>query len=235
MIAKDVDPWALLAGQNYMVVTLASFIFWCVVGLLCSLVPIPADKKKFTNDIHNRLPSMIHSSFTIIVGGYRLFFTEINIEAPNLLLDEICCCFSCGYFMFDSLSMIFLNLMEPAIGVHHLAGIMCYFPILYTGYGGCITLCSFLWTEIGNPSMHARIILKQWGLRHTKLYEVLEVFYITTYMFCRGIMWSPIVWASVFSTNIPKITAYAGVFLLFQSYHFMTKMVKILTVRYAQY
>jgi hypothetical protein len=171
----------------------------------------------------------------MVVGAYRLFFTSADFESPNILLDDIIICISYGYFVYDFVFMCFLNLMEPAIGSHHIVAVILYFPILYTGYGGCITLISVLWVELSNPAMHIRVILKQYGHRHTKLYEALEIFYISTYMFGRCIMWTPIVWASLFSQNVPKTTAFSGAFLILQSYYFSSKMITILKGRYSQH
>ena len=46
---------------------------------------------------------------------------------------------------------------------------------------------TLFYAEVSNGTMHSRVILKNIGLRYTKLYEVLEILYMSTYVIARGV------------------------------------------------
>lgn len=83
--------------------------------------------------------------------------------------------------------------------------------------------------------MHLRVIVRELGFRYTKLYEVLEFSFLGSYIFGRLIMWTPIVIQVQFIPEVPLLTRLSGTLLLFQSYHFMIKMIKIFKSRYNQW
>jgi hypothetical protein len=52
---------------------------------------------------------------------------------------------------------------------------------LVTGYSADILVGALFLTEISNPAMHVRMVLKHLGLRYSKSYELAELTYICKY------------------------------------------------------
>ena len=146
--------------QQYSLFTLAFgfTVIWCVIGLFSLLIPVK--NLKYKTDIQNRVVSIMHSTTTIILGGYRLFFTEASFEGQNTFFDNITMCMSLGYFIYDFIFMSAFGLTDKAMTIHHFSCMICYTLCINAGYGGYLTMISLFWAEYSNPVMHARIIIK---------------------------------------------------------------------------
>lgn len=53
-----------------------------------------------------------------------------------------------------------------------------YGSALVSGYGGSACIFGIIYAEISNAAMHSRIIVKHYGLRNSKLYELLDNIYL---------------------------------------------------------
>ena len=115
-----------------------------------------------------------------------------------------------GYFIYDTIAMSMLGLLDGAILGHHMICIVGFYTTLATQIsGGEIMACAFV-SEISNPFMHGRQMLRDTGLRHTKAYEILESLYIFLYIYYRMIIGIFIIYGTWASGTAPYIVALMG-------------------------
>ena len=77
--------------------------------------------------------------------------------------------------------------------IHHVMCIAGMYLCLISDYSLNYVIRATFVLEFSNPVMHARMIIKNFGLRYTKLYEVLEISYILMYIYGRIIMGTRVV------------------------------------------
>jgi hypothetical protein len=62
--------------------------------------------------------------------------------------------------------------------IHHSICISGFTLGLYSGHSADILVGALFLTEISNPPMHVRVVLKHMNLRYSKAYECAELVYI---------------------------------------------------------
>jgi hypothetical protein len=120
-----------------------------------------------------------------------------------------------GYFLYDLIAMIYLGICDRQMFLHHMLCISALTTGLLTCKDGGTLVSSLLLTEISNPAMHFRVILKHLGKRYTKAYETAELTYIAFYMFGRIGLGLPVlyrVWVCTTNHIIVKLMG-LGIFL----------------------
>jgi hypothetical protein len=80
--------------------------------------------------------------------------------------------FSSGYFTYDLVAMWYYGLLDSSMCM---LGLLCGLEV---GHSVNYLIDALFVTEISNPTMHARLVLKHLGKRYTKAYEVSELSYI---------------------------------------------------------
>jgi len=85
------------------------------------------------------------------------------------------------------LACMYYGLVDFGLVLHHGMVMIGYSSALFQQYGATEALIGLFFAEVSNFPMHLRMIVKQFGLRYTRLYEVLELIYMATYMISRGI------------------------------------------------
>ena len=193
MLTAAITVWELLEQQPIAVVLLLTTIGWHLFGALFLLTPIPDYCKEYKDDIQNRLPAVFHSTIVCVLSAIRYFNYEQDFAGHNLFLDNFILCYTLGYFVYDFTFMYFLGLLGKAMILHHVVAVICLGNVIFSGHGGNATIISIIFAEISNPAMHLRVILRDFGLRYTKIYEVLEFSFLGSYIFGRLIMWTPVV------------------------------------------
>ena len=86
-----------------------------------------------------------------------------------------------GYFVYDLLAMWYLRILDGSMIIHHGIVIVSLTVGCATGNAGDILCGAIFLTEISNPAMHSRMVLKHLGLRYTKAYELSEITYMSNY------------------------------------------------------
>lgn len=108
------------------------------------------------------------------------------------MLEKMIIVNSFGYFSYDFVAMAALGLLEWGMSIHHLLCLsMGYIAIIEDVSLNYLVTVLFI-SEISNPCMHIRIIIKHLGMRYTKLYECLEISYILLYIYGRIFLGSSI-------------------------------------------
>jgi hypothetical protein len=86
--------------------------------------------------------------------------------------------FTGGYFAYDLVAMAYLGLLDKSMFIHHTICITGMSFGLFTGHSADILVSATFVSEISNPAMHVRVVLKILGLRYTKAYETSELTYM---------------------------------------------------------
>ena len=104
---------------------------------------------------------------------------------------------SMAYFLYDIISMGYYGILGTDMLIHHFACIMGIYISIYEGLAASDIIGGIFIAEISNPAMHVRNILRNAGLRYTKLYEVFEYAFFCFYFFGRCIIGTPIVYKTL--------------------------------------
>ena len=74
--------------------------------------------------------------------------------------------------------MAYLGILDRSMTIHHLICMGGLTGGLLTGFSADILVGTIFLTEISNPAMHVRVILRLLGLRYTQAYETSEITYM---------------------------------------------------------
>ena len=99
-----------------------------------------------------------------------------------------------GYFIYDLVAMAIYGLVDFAMFFHHMTCIVgMTYPLTYGMSANYVVRGMFV-AECSNPCMHIRVILKHYGLRYTRAYEMMEISFIILYLFGRMLVGAALVW-----------------------------------------
>lgn len=141
---------------------------------------------------------------------------------------------SLGYFLYDTLAMAYYGLLDRAMCFHHSIVCLGIYLSLCFGASGSEILAGIFISEVSNPVMHFRLIIRSIGLRHTKAYEYSELLYIILYIYNRLFKGLFIVYGTVATPVGHPIIKLISVGVAVQSYFYVVKMVSILKNRWTE-
>lgn len=168
-------------------VSLISFVGWNILNLIIMNLNLP-DKhlpREEMLDMRNRIVSFFHGFAIMLLAGYNTYFVHSQCGEKNTAFEETLMGISNGYFAYDLVAMAYLGICDRAMFIHHMICITGLSSGLFTGHAADILVGALFLTEISNPCMHVRVVLKHLGLRYTKAYETLELSYIRKYFSIR--------------------------------------------------
>jgi hypothetical protein len=235
--------WVYTPKLNTFLGILLALTFWTVLYNILMLVPLAKHKqmkkdgkpievtKKEVLDIQNRMVSFVHGLTLIVLSFIDITFENRPYGSANSDLQKFTLTISLGYFMYDTLAMTYYKLLDTPMMFHH--GIVClgvYLSLCFDASGSEILAGMFI-SEVSNPVMHMRLILRSFGLRHTKLYEFCEFSYIFLYVYYRLFKGIFIVYNTVsISVGHPVVKSIA-VGVAIQSYFYVYRMGSIVKNR----
>ena len=138
------------------------------------------------------------------------------------------------YFVYDVVFMTLLGIIDRATVMHHGIVIGGYYAMLVSGRSGGEIIAMLFATEISNPFMHGRTILRLNGLRHTKLYESLEYAYLGLYAYGRLYLGTIITVDTVLASS-PAVVKLCAIGLMLQSYYYIMHICGLLRTRYKEF
>ena len=163
------------------------------------------------------------------------FFQDYEYGVSNTNFQNQSIAIIVAYFIYDTIAMTYLGLIDKAIFGHHMIVTTGMYTMLATQLsGGEIMCCTFV-SEVSNPFMLIRLILKDVGLRHTRAYEFCEYMYMSLYTYYRMIVGIFIIYGSWATGTAPYYISMMGTAIGFQSYYYMFRMVQILEQRYKDF
>ena len=129
-------------------------------------------------DMRNRMVSFIHGFICIFLAGYSTYFLTSECGQKNTEFEKLIVMNSAGYFMYDFIAMAYFGLLDSGMFIHHNICIIGMVLALCEGVSANYIVAGTFVSEISNPAMHFRMVLKHLGYRYTKSYELSELIYI---------------------------------------------------------
>jgi hypothetical protein len=126
--------------------------------------------------------------------------------------------------MYDSVCMTLEKTIDKFVIIHHFFSILGLFIPYIENINGIYSMIGLFVTEISNPFMYFKNFTKMFGMRHTRIYEVAELMFLTSYFIGRAILsWSYVYHSVTCQSNhwIFKLTCFG---LFFQSLNMLYKM-----------
>ena len=185
-------------------------------------------------DVQNRMVSILHGLAWCTLSFIDITFVANPYGSQNTTLQNLTLSMSLGYFLYDTLAMAYYGLIDGAMGFHHFIVCLGFYLSLWFNASGSEILAGIFISEVSNPVMHFRLIIRSFGLRHTKTYEACEVAYIILYTYNRLFKGIFLVYNTVACPVGHPIIKLVAVGLAIQSYFYVFRMVKILTTRYKE-
>ncbi|CAG9331818.1 unnamed protein product [Blepharisma stoltei] len=175
---------------DYLVPVLVSMLFYCGVNIVLHYVVIPPAKlsEREKKDYFGEHISLIHSVFAATLA-FTVYYKEggINYDTPITMAHIFVIGHSMGYFTYDAIYAELFGLHDWAMRFHHIFVILGGFPVYFSSNGGSLGItCCFL-TEISNPAMQLRLILKSQGKTDTLLFKVSQFLFASIFLFNRGV------------------------------------------------
>ena len=185
-------------------------------------------------DLENRVVSFLHGFGALLMSGYHYMVIRTNCGELNSVYQRNVMIFSVSYFTYDLLAMYFEGLLDAAMIIHHPLCIFGFTLPLYENISGNYAMMALFSSEISNPPMHVRQMMRLTGRRYTKTYEASEISFILLYLFGRIFTAVPIAYSNLVCPVNHIIFKLTCVGLMTQSMYFALQMVKILKNRYVE-
>lgn len=201
-------------------------LFWIVLYSFARNVK--PSKKEAILDTKTRIISIVHGVLVLALSFTDLIRYRTIVNEKNSFFQEFTMLFSMSYFLYDLLCCLYYNLYDLDLIFHHTLVFLGLVHTIMLGYGGSTFLFGFIVAEISNAPMHLRKILANHGLRHTKLYELMESAYFKLYMFARGGLGPLMTVKCVTSPKVPTFLSVVTLGLVIQSFMFFRTMRKII-------
>ena len=143
------------------------------------------------NDLKNRVVSIVHGLFALVVSGYHIYRDNPQYDEPATKIQHIILLTSCAYFIYDFFACAIYGLCDMGLILHHT---LCLLGIVACEVTNNATtalskfnhpdiililpLVGLFLAEVSNFPMHFRVVLRTLKMRYTKLYELAECAYI---------------------------------------------------------
>jgi len=204
-------------------------VAWTVLFIFVNFnvdLPTKMGKKKI-DDMKNRIISIVHGLFALLVSGYHIYRDNPQYAEPSTPIQHIIMLTSGAYFTYDFFACAVYGLMDMGLILHH--G-MCLIGIMSCEMmDNCTTaLIGLFLAEVSNFPMHFRAILRTLKMRYTKLFEFADCLYIVTYIIARGIFITLLVITATPVSETPLTIRLTCVGLWIQSLYFIYEMSEIL-------
>ncbi|CAG9325655.1 unnamed protein product [Blepharisma stoltei] len=176
---------------EYLMPVLASMLFYCGVNIALQYVVVPPPKltdSQKKNYIGEHI-SLIHSIFASILA-LSVYISEngINYDTPTNASQIIVLGHSMGYFTYDAIYAELFGLHDWAMRFHHIFVIFGGFPAYLASNGGSLGVTCLVITELSNPTMQLRLILKDQGNTDSLLYKISQFSFAAIFLFNRGVI-----------------------------------------------
>lgn len=99
---------------------------------------------------------MIHGFVISACAIYDVFVNDDwnRLDSPNNHFEKFWGAWSFAYFITDSIMMVYLNIHDAAILLHHGVILVGWSIMIHTDYGGAILFTSLYAGELSNLPMH---------------------------------------------------------------------------------
>jgi hypothetical protein len=156
-------------------------------------------------DTKNRIVSIVHGLMSLGLSSFDVFVHKCSLSDPTTNFQKKVLLNSVGYFIYDLIACKYYDLFDMDLLIHHT--ISCFGLLVgpVIGYGASTAITGIVISEVSNFPMHLRTILKNYGLKHTLLHDVLEGIYFFLYIIARAFFGPMLVYTSWVAPNSPKV------------------------------
>jgi len=213
-----------------------ALVAWSAIFFIVNNKVILSSKisKREADDLRNRIISIIHGLFAFFVSGYHIYKDSPQLDQQSTPIQHLILLTSGAYFLYDYVACRYYGLADKNLLIHH--GMCVGGIIVCEMYNNATTgLTGLFWAEISNCPMHVRAILRTLKRRYTLIYEFSEIFYLFTYMLCRGFFCTVLVINAVPISETPIIIRFVCFGLWFQSLFFIVEMFGMFKRKLKQY
>ena len=190
-----------------------STVAWTLLFILFYNYPdLSAYKMKYEVylDFKNRMVSFVHGVSVIFLCAYHIMFTFTECGDPTISIEYFLLVLSGGYFTYDFLAMAWLKLLDKDMTIHHILVIFGALITLEQNSGTGYFVLGLFVSEVSNPAMHIRIMLRNLGKRYTRAYEVAEYTYFISFFIGRVIIGHPVLYVSLMCPALSKFTKFVS-------------------------
>ncbi|OMJ78559.1 hypothetical protein SteCoe_21581 [Stentor coeruleus] len=166
---------------------LVSFASYSFVALLFSKFIYPPNelKRKEQKDYLGQHLSIIHAYMAIMIcSAVYIYEGGIDYNAPTNMMHVVAIGNSLGYFIFDSIYAEYYKLHDGAMRFHHVFALIALFTMYFSSIGGSASVVGLWLTEISNPCVLKRHILRAKGEEESFTYNLYENLFI--FLFIAG-------------------------------------------------
>jgi hypothetical protein len=195
---------------------------------------IKGAEDKDIKDLDNRMVSFLHGFGALLLSGYHCVLIRTTCGELNSVYQRNVMIFSVSYFAYDLIAMAFEGILDVAMFIHHPLCIFGFTLPLYENISGNYAMMALLSSEISNPPMHLRQMMRLTGRRYTKAYEFSEITFIMLYFFGRIIIAVPIAYSNLVCPVNHIIFKLTCVGLMTQSAFFGLQMIQVLRKRLSE-
>jgi hypothetical protein len=144
-------------------------------------------------DLRNRIVSIVHGFGCILLTSFEFFRGNPVCGESNTSYQRGVIIWSVSYFAYDTIAMLYEGLLDKAMLIHHPLCIIGLGAPLIVGNQGNFVMFAIFLSELSNPAMHARHLIRLSGRQHTRSYEVAELTFILLYIYARFFAIAPVV------------------------------------------
>jgi TLC domain len=163
-------------------------LFYSILNIIIRLfITVPGYLLfKDQQDFIGQHVSLMHSiqAIGLCIASY-IKSNGIDYMAPTEYLQVVTLSVSLGYFLYDALYAEIYGLHEWDMRFHHVFVIIGGISLLMQPFGGAIgPTCLFI-TEISNPYLEMRLILKNKKMENTRAYRIVEIAFAAVFIINR--------------------------------------------------
>lgn len=211
------------------------FVLWTLSYGFISLLPLPkpphgqpALKLKDVLDVRNRIISFFHGSLQIALSGNLYFQMSGECGQKNTLQERMLINISVGYFLYDFVALWFYGLIDVAMVIHHTVCVIGMVIPLNSGVSGNFVVMAIFIGEISNPFLHLRSVIRQYGMKNTLVYDVVDYSFAGLFCFCRIYFGVQAVWSNINCERNHILVKLSSCGLLLHSIYFIFTILGIL-------
>ena len=208
-------------------------LFWTTLRLVVGkLIKGKTDRDK---DIKIRIVSIFHGLFGAIYPALSILRSDYNQCGSSSANDRFIMAMSIGYFFYDTVACYDANMMDTNLVIHHGSIIIGQYVAFVSKFGIKVAVMGLMLGDCSHPAMQIRGLLRQYHLKHTQLYNMIDIVYLLQYIVSRGIFGLFNIYHGLFCDNVPLLIRLTCLLIYAQSYMFIYRMFTILRIKAAEH
>lgn len=116
--------------------------------------------------------------------------------------------------------------------IHHILCAVALADNIVSGRSGSVIMAAMFVGEVSNPAMHLAYVANHLGLRHTLFFEMMEMFFMLSYMSGRLVLGTYIFYQTCLCKSASFLIKFSGFGMELQSFYMMSFMVGVLKRRF---